>query len=138
MPSSVPPEYCVDAHALIWFLEGSSRLGADAKAALSDPNSVLYLPATALAEACWIVERGRTTIPSVAVLLTDIDRDPRFSVIPLDRAIVELSTTLTVVGEMHDRQIVASALHLQASGHSVALLTRDENIRGSGLVSVVW
>jgi PIN domain nuclease of toxin-antitoxin system len=55
--------HVVDTHALLWFLGGSARLGATARIVLGDPNSLLILPATALAEACWIVERGRTSIP---------------------------------------------------------------------------
>ncbi|MDZ8264169.1 type II toxin-antitoxin system VapC family toxin [Nostoc sp. ChiQUE01b] len=57
-------KYVIDTHALIWFLEGNSRLGANAKTILSNPDSQLITPATTLAEAIWIVERGRTSIPS--------------------------------------------------------------------------
>ena len=61
-------KYVLDTHALIWFLEGNPRLGKNAKTILSDPNSELVLPAIVLAEAAWIVERGRTSIPSVLEL----------------------------------------------------------------------
>lgn len=54
-------KYIVDTHALIWFLEGNSRLGTNAKTILSEPTSKLILPAIVLAEAAWIVERGRTS-----------------------------------------------------------------------------
>jgi PIN domain nuclease of toxin-antitoxin system len=43
-------KYIIDTHALIWFLEGNSRLGATAKEILSDSSSELILPAIALAE----------------------------------------------------------------------------------------
>jgi PIN domain nuclease of toxin-antitoxin system len=49
-------KYVVDTHALIWFLAGSPRLGVNAASVLSDPASELILPATVLAEICWIVE----------------------------------------------------------------------------------
>jgi PIN domain nuclease of toxin-antitoxin system len=62
-------KYVVDTHALIWFLEGNPRLGASAKTVLMDPISELILPAIALAEAVWIVDRGKTSIPSVKSLL---------------------------------------------------------------------
>jgi PIN domain nuclease of toxin-antitoxin system len=61
-------KYVVDTHALIWFLEGNQRLGANAKTILSDINSKLIFPAIVLAEAAWMVERGRTSIPSVTDL----------------------------------------------------------------------
>ena len=60
--------YVVDTHALIWHVQNDPKLGAAAKAVLDDPVSELALPMIALAEACWIVEIGRTVIPSVRVL----------------------------------------------------------------------
>jgi hypothetical protein len=42
------------------------------------------------------------------------------------------------VGEIHDRQIVATALELIARGEKVVLLTTDANISSSGLVPIVW
>jgi PIN domain nuclease of toxin-antitoxin system len=131
-------DYVVDAHALIWFLEGNSRLGTNARAAMQDPASVLHLPVIALAEACWAVERGRCRIPSVTHLLADVDADPRIILVPLDRTILERSLTLLTLSEMHDRQITATALHLAAGGPAVALLTRDSDITSSGLVPIVW
>ncbi len=131
-------EYVVDAHALVWFLEGNSRLGASARAVMQDLASVLYLPVIALAEACWVVERGRCTIPSVADLLADVDADPRLVLVPLDRSILDRSHTLTTISEMHDRQIVATALHLAGAGAPIPLLTCDTNITASGLVPIVW
>lgn len=128
----------MDTHALIWYLEGSSRLGVNAKAVLDDPDSELLLPVIALAEACWIVERGRTNIPSVTNLLEDVDADPRITIVPLDRVALDVSLTLTSIGEMHDRQIVALAVQMQNKGETVALLTKDANIVASGLVPVVW
>jgi len=128
----------VDAHALIWYLENNPRLGPDARRALDDSESKLYVPAIALAEACWIAEHGRSRIPSVQALLADMDADARVIVVPLDRRVLDVAATLTAIGEMHDRQIVATVLQLADTRLSVAVLTRDENITASGLVEVVW
>ena len=81
-------KYVVDTHALIWFLEGSSRLGANARTILSEFDNQLVLPAIALAEAVWIVERGKTSIPSVSALLNAVSADSRVMVYPLDRAVI--------------------------------------------------
>jgi PIN domain nuclease of toxin-antitoxin system len=132
-------KHVLDAHALVWFLVGSPKLGANARTVLESPASDLYLPLIALAEACWMVEKGRApTIPTVSQLLTAVDADRRVTVVPLDRIILELSVSLTSIAEMHDRQIVATALHLATSGPAVALLTRDVNITASGLVPIIW
>jgi PIN domain nuclease of toxin-antitoxin system len=136
--TSMVDEHIVDTHPLIWYFEGSSRLGASARAVMQDPTSQLLLPAIALAEACWTIARGKTGIPSVAALLADVDADPRIRFVPLDRAVIDRSLTLTAIGEMHDRLIVATALLRADAGLSVAVLTRDSNIVASGLVSVVW
>ena len=60
------------------------------------------------------------------------------TVIPLDRTILDKTLTLTDINEMHDRQIAATALILIDQGESVALITRDENIRETDLVPVIW
>jgi len=61
--------YIVDAHAVLWFLEGSQCLSLLAKNILSAPNSQLVLPIIALAEATLVIERGRTTISGVPQFL---------------------------------------------------------------------
>ena len=134
----MPSKYVVDTHAIVWFNAGDPRLGPNAKRILSNPDSELILPFTALAEVCWIIERGRTSIRSVSDFLLTIDLDPRVTVTPLDRTILDKTLTLTDINEMHDRQIIATALVLIDRGESVALITRDENIRETNLVPVVW
>jgi PIN domain nuclease of toxin-antitoxin system len=131
-------QYIIDTHALIWVLEGNPRLGTKAKAVLSDPSSRLILPAIALAEALWIVERGKTGIPSVTALLSAINDDPRITIYALDQAVIEQSLNLLEIREMHDRQIVSTAFVLQAQGETVSVLTCDQNITSSGLVTITW
>lgn len=136
--TSMANRYVIDAHALIWYVEDNPALGVNAGHVLDNPLSELFLPVIALAEACWAVERGRCRIPTVADLLSDVDADSRITLVSLDRPILALSLTLTAIGEMHDRQIAATALHLASTGDPVILLTRDANISASGLVPVLW
>ncbi|HVK02560.1 MAG TPA: PIN domain-containing protein [Armatimonadaceae bacterium] len=130
-------KYVVDTHALIWYLAGNPRLGTDAARALSHPASELILPAIALAEVCWIVARRATGV-AVGDVLAALDADPRLSIHPLDRAVIERSEALAGIAEMHDRQIAATALLLIDRGEAAALLAADANITASGLVPVVW
>ena len=130
--------YVVDTHALIWYLSAGQLLGQRAKAAMDEADCVLYLPARALAEACWRVEHNRTNIADPNDLILALDRDKRILVVPLDRAIVELTNSLKRVGEMHDRQIVATAVHLATGGLTVAILTKDADISASGAAPVIW
>jgi PIN domain nuclease of toxin-antitoxin system len=131
-------KYVLDTHALIWFLEGNFKLGANAKTILCDGNSQLVIPATTLAEAVWIVERGRTSIPTPKDVILAVESDPRVVIYPLDQEVIEMTMSLSAINEMHDRQIVASALVLASKGEIVELLTCDQNITASGLVDVVW
>lgn len=131
-------KYVIDTHALIWFLEGNSRLGANAKAVLSHSDSQLVIPATTLAEAVWIVERGRTSIPSGKDVIAAVESDYRVLIYPLDKEIIEMTMSLSSINEMHDRQIAATALVLASKGDMVQLLTCDQNITASGLIPIVW
>jgi PIN domain nuclease of toxin-antitoxin system len=130
--------YVLDAHTLIWYIEDNPRLGVNARIIMDDPGSSLYLPIIALAEGCHIVGRGRTSIASIAALLTDVDADPRIAIVSLNRAILDLSLTLTAITEMHDRLIAATTLYLANADETVALLTCDSNITASGLVPTLW
>ncbi len=128
----------IDAHALVWYLEGNPRLGANAKAVLDDPTSELVLPIIALAEACWVVEHGKSSIATTQDLLAEVDADHRLGISPLDRSILNKTQTMSIIPEMHDRQITATALCLADQGQSIAVLTRDPDIRASGLVPIIW
>lgn len=131
-------KYVIDTHALIWFLEGNPRLGAQAKQILLTPNNELVLSAIALAEAIWIVGKGKTSIPTAQALLDEVNQDARVVVYPLDKAIIEVTLSLPTILEMHDRQIVATAKYLESQGEMVSLLTCDQNITSSNLVTIVW
>lgn len=131
-------KYVLDTHALVWFLEGNPRLGANAKTVMEDANNNLIVPVIALAEACWIIENGRTSIPTVENFLVALDADPRISLIPLDRTVLDRTLSITAIDEMHDRQIVATALLLADEGETVVVLTKDSNIQRSKLVLIIW
>jgi PIN domain nuclease of toxin-antitoxin system len=131
-------KHIVDAHAIIWYLECNPKLGGAAKTILDDPNSELVLPAIALAEVCAAVASGRTALKSAIEALATIVADNRIVVLPLDQRIIERSLSLPAIPEMHDSQIVASALWLAEQGETVVLLTRDAVILKSGLVPIIW
>jgi PIN domain nuclease of toxin-antitoxin system len=131
-------KYVLDTHALIWYLAGSARLGSAAKAVMDDPASEMVLPLIALAEAVYVVEKGRTSIPSVTDLLNDVTSEARIEIYPLTFEVLQQSLAAGVVPEMHDRLIVATGLYLESLGHEVFLLTVDADITASKLVTTVW
>lgn len=131
-------KYIVDTHALIWHLEGNSLLGAAAKAVTSNPNSELILPAIALAEAMFIVEKGRCSLTSVDDLLEDVRADSRINIFPLTSGILEESASLTAIPEIHDRLIAATGVYLQNLGETVEILTKDNEITLAGVLNATW
>ena len=62
-------KYLLDTHALVWFLEGNKRLSSQAKTIMSTIDCEMVLPIIALAEACLVIERGRTTISDIPQFL---------------------------------------------------------------------
>lgn len=76
-------KFIVDAHALIWHLEGNPKLGKAAKSVFDDAASQLVLLIIALAEAIDIVQKGRTMILKVKDLLQDVYNDARIEIEPL-------------------------------------------------------
>lgn len=131
-------KYILDTHALVWFLEGSIRLSGTAKTIIDDVNNPLVLPFIALAEATFLIERGRTKIPAVADLVRVVQPGSRIEIYPLTWEVFQQSLSAASIPEIHDRLIVATVLHLQYQGHTVSLITRDETITKSGLVPVIW
>ncbi|MFL5395856.1 MAG: type II toxin-antitoxin system VapC family toxin [Myxococcales bacterium] len=131
-------EFVLDTHALVWFVTGDARLGAQARAVMSDPAVQMLLPVTALAEACYIVDRGRTSIPTPLDLFKALRGDKRIRIAPLTAAVVRRTLAMSAIPEMHDRQIAATALRVIDRGGTAVLLTKDASITASGLVPVMW
>lgn len=131
--------YIIDTHALLWYLDNSNRLGKRAGEILNDRSARFWLPAIALAEALFILEKGRGQYSlSERRLLTSVRADSRIRTIALGQRILDLTLHCKSIDEMHDRQIVATALFIQSRGFDVAVLTKDADITQSGLVDCAW
>jgi PIN domain nuclease of toxin-antitoxin system len=61
--------YVVGTHGLVWFLEGSPRLGMAGQNALSDTAAQVAVPTIVLAEITFLYARDRiaTDLPRVLV-----------------------------------------------------------------------
>lgn len=131
-------KYVLDTHAVVWYLEGNSKLGSAAKTILDATEDDLVIPIIALAEAAFVVTQSKTNIPNVVQLLADFDADPRMQIMDLSYPIFELSQTLSGIPEMHDALIVATAVWLRNQNHQVALLTKDREIIKSNEIEIIW
>jgi PIN domain nuclease of toxin-antitoxin system len=131
-------DFVADTHALIWYLEDSSRLGVAARSAFNacdQGEADIYIPTICLVEIIYLQEKRR--IP--ADLLTQLEDELQAGntgLIICDLTI-EVAKTMkriprSAVPDMPDRIIAATALHLGFS-----LLSRDRKIQLANL-DTIW
>jgi PIN domain nuclease of toxin-antitoxin system len=126
--------YFPDTHSLVWYLAGSSRLPQVARDALAEPSSRMVVPAIVLAEIHFLHARGRVSV-SLQTVLSFVSSTARCAIQPLDESVIR---HLPAGLDIHDALIVATAImYRDDRGESVALITRDADIRTRGLVPVV-
>ncbi|MBX2998854.1 MAG: PIN domain-containing protein [Caldilineaceae bacterium] len=131
--------YIIDTHPLLWYLDGNAHLGYQARSILANPSSRFWLPVIALAEAFFILEKRRNQFSTTQSELTEtIKADPRIRIVALGQRVLEQTLDCKIIDEMHDRQIVATAMLAPKAGFEIAIITRDGNITDSGLVPVIW
>jgi PIN domain nuclease of toxin-antitoxin system len=127
--------HVVDTHALTRYIEDYRRLGAAGRAIFDDPGSILALPTIALAEARFMIFRNKVQIVWDDIL-QKMESDDRLIPVPLT---VDVLNRVPDSLEMHDGIIVATALMFaDALGEPARVMTRDKEIRNSGLVETVW
>ncbi len=134
-PSTNSEQFVIDTHPLIWHLAGSRKLKSAARSAFSRierGRATGLIPVIVLAELIYLFEKGRTTV-SLSDVLAEIDQGENYEIVPLDRGQLEEVERWKGIPELHDRMIVALARIKGAM-----LITKDQEIRESGLVSVVW
>jgi PIN domain nuclease of toxin-antitoxin system len=130
-------KFIADTHAVLWYLTADARLGANAKAAFENPNNQIIIPAIVVAESLFIIEHGKS--PAASSQLWDfILRSTNVTFYPLDLAVLKKSEMLSIIPEMHDRQIIATALALQDAGIETIIVTKDESVRNSDLTKTIW
>lgn len=127
--------HIVDTHAFVWFIEASPRLSQNARLAMESPDSEIVIPAIVLAEIKFLFARKRISV-DLQTVIRRISTTKNCTVYPLDEAVIErLPTELNI----HDGLIVATALvYRELLGQSVAVITKDGEIRQSDLINTVW
>lgn len=126
--------YVTDTHSLVWYFTDDPRLSSKALSAFSEAESDgnIIVPAVVLAEIMFIAKKGRITI-SFAETLDKIGESENFIIAPLDADILKIADKIESDLEMHDKLIAATAIYYEA-----VLITRDENLSRSQIVTTVW
>ena len=129
------PVYIVDTHALFWYLEYPNQLSpaADAVFRLAAAGlATIIVPAIVVAEFYYLTQKaGPPVTPST--LFAYINQSSEFVFSELGQAQLQTMEKVDNVPEMHDRLISAEALVFQAP-----VISKDEALRTSGMVEVIW
>lgn len=127
--------YTADTHALAWYWSGSDRLSPMVReildGAMRSLHEIIVSPLV-LAELVIIAEKQRVVFDLTAAI-TMLKDAPGFRYVDLTAQTALRTQQLTILPDIHDRLIVATALEYGAT-----LLTADLKISASGIVPVAW
>lgn len=80
----------------------------------------------------FIAKKGKISL-TFNETLNKIEEYENFEIAPLDIDVLKIADKIKANIEMHDRLIIATAIYFDA-----ILITKDEQIKKSGIVSTVW
>ena len=126
--------YVSDTHALVWYFTNDLRLSKKALKTFEQTTyeGIILVPSIVLAEIIFISQKGRITL-TFDETIKKIVEYKNFEIAALDSDILKIANKIEPDMEMHDKLIVATSLFYNA-----ALITRDRNIKESGIVSTIW
>jgi PIN domain nuclease of toxin-antitoxin system len=126
-----------DTHPLLFHAAGGGRLGskaADHFAACERREALLYVPAAVIWECALLARAGRVNLRrSVRQFFDDLFSNPAYHAYDLSAEQVFAGEEMRVNRDPFDALICAAARDLQ-----LPLITRDGDIRSSGLLKVIW
>ncbi|MGD2086405.1 MAG: PIN domain-containing protein [Candidatus Aminicenantes bacterium] len=132
-------QYVTDTHALCWHLTEDPKLSAMAKKIFQDADSGVHqilIPSIVLIEMVYLAEKDRISDSSLNQVLELIDIiGGSYDETPINKETVKALKNIprADVPDMPDRIITATAYQLD-----LPLITKDEKIRNSRVISVVW
>ena len=126
-----------DTHALLFHAAGGVRLGrraAEHFAGCERREALLYVPAAVIWECALLARAGRVNLRrSVRGFFEDLFSNPAYQSYDLTPAQVFAAEEIRVNRDPFDALICAAARDLQ-----LPLITRDGDIRSSGMLRVIW
>ena len=127
-------DYVTDTHSLVWYFTDDARLSRKALKAFEQTTEegIMIVPSIVLAEIMFIAKKGRITL-TFEETLEKIEEYENFQIVPLDTDILKRAEKIEVELEMHDKLIVATSVHYNAT-----LITKDEKIAKSNACLVIW
>src|SRR3989344_2162144 len=120
--------YVTDTHPLFWFLTNNKRLSSNARILFEKTEtgkSSIIVPSIVLAELMYLFEKQNLR-DKFKEVLKRIEIALNYEVYPLDTEVINISSKIISVKEIHDRIIIATAKLLD-----YPLITKDEEIINS-------
>jgi PIN domain nuclease of toxin-antitoxin system len=134
---SEPVAAVTDTHAVLFHAAGGGRLGKKAAAhyaACERREALIYVPVAVIWECALLARAGRVNLRrSVRGFFEDLFTNPAYLPHDLTADQVFDAEELRVNRDPFDALICAAAKDLE-----LPLITRDGDIRSSGLVRVIW
>ena len=126
-----------DTHPLIFHAAGGRGLGTKAAAMFERcerQQAVLYVPAAVIWECCLLARVARINLRRPArAFFDDLFSNPAYQPLDLTPEQIFIADELRFSRDPFDTLVCAAARSLD-----LPLLTRDAEIRGSGVVKVLW
>ena len=131
------PAAVADTHALLFHASANRALGRRAAAhfkACERQQALVYVPMAVIWEVSLLARASRVNLRrSIQAFFDDLFSNPAYHPFDLTRDQVYLADQLRFTRDPFDALIVAAARTL-----ALPLVTRDEAIRASGGVRVIW
>jgi PIN domain nuclease of toxin-antitoxin system len=132
------PEAAVtDTHALIFHAAGTGKLGPRAAAFFDRCErraAILYVPSIVIWECSLLARVSRINLRrTVRAFFDDLFSNPAYQPIDITPQQIYLADELRFNRDPFDALICATARTID-----LPLITRDADIRGSGVVKVIW
>ncbi len=127
--------YVTDTMALVWQLEGSRRLGQQARKILREAEQGIHtiaLSGVTLMEVLYLSERGRISV-GLGTVGNLLAQSNNYAVIPVDFDVLTATATIDDIPELHDRVIAGTAAWL-----NIPILTNDPDMSASRHVQTIW
>jgi len=124
--------FVTDTHPLVWYILGELPERVDELFKLAEAGEAsIFIPTIVLAECLYLVEENKIEL-DFEDLLERLEQSSNFIPASFNIRVLRLLPEIRLK-ELHDRIIIATAMTLNAQ-----LITKDRDIRESGMINVVW